>query len=141
RLERHQGALDHRPVRPGEGALLTPLAPAGFRLPQCGAGFHGGRGRQVRGRPSEHERYPVAFAHGEVRHRLEAFAARADRRLQPEEIGTGDRLDAAVDALHPRDDGAVPEPDEQLHANGDPAEVSYYDTQDAGLLAVEWPQF
>ena len=128
RLERHQGAL------------LRPFAPACLGLLQRWRGLDRSRRRQVRGPPGQHEWHLLPFSNGELRHRLEVLAARGYWRVQPEAIGAGDRRDAAVDALNPRDDRAVPEAHDQLHPHRHPATISHYDAKHVCALAVDGHQ-
>ena len=94
----------------------------------------------MRGPPGQHERHLLPFSHAELRHRLEVLAARLYWRVQPKAIGAGDRRDAAIDALNPRDDRAVPEAHDQLHPHRHPATISHHDAKHVRALAVDGHQ-
>ena len=94
----------------------------------------------VRGRPGEHERDPLAFADGEACHGGEPLTVRGDGRDEPEDVGSADRLYAALDRAHPRDDRAVAEADDELHLHRNVTAVPDDDARDIGPLAGDGHQ-
>ena len=84
----------------------------------------------VRREPGEHERNPLARRDGERGDGGHVLAVRLDRRPVAEAVGSRDRDDVALEALHPRDDLPEVEANHQLGAHLDLAGETLDDPHD-----------
>ena len=117
RLQRDQRPDHGVPVLPLVGALGHPIRPESPGGRQRLARVDLGRRAQVRGRPGEDERDPLAGPDREARLVRQVVADQPDRGAQPDRVGSRDGHDRVADAAHPRQDLAVVEaqPPHALH--------------------------
>jgi hypothetical protein len=113
---------------PSAFPLRAPVDPVALGVLQRGVGRKSLRHAQVRGSVAEHERHAVAFAHGEFPDRGHVLAAQVHRRAQHHHVGAGDRAQRAVaELVHPGNDRAVAEAQDQLDAHRDAAAHAFDD--------------
>ena len=86
--------------------------------------------------PGQDERHTVTGSDLEVRDRRQPLPAGRDRRAQFDGVGPGNRLKRPVDAPHPGHEGAIVEPDDEVHVHRHPAAHTLDHADDVGRLAA-----
>ena len=122
--------------RPIVRAAARPLRPPLLRVRNLARRIEALGGCLVRRMPREHEGHPIARPHHEFRDRGQALTTNRHSRVQANRIGTRHGRDAVARAAHPRHDGAVVEPDDQLGSHRDLAADALDQTNDVGIEAT-----